>query len=75
MQSCVDDMERALVVLPPPTHGNLAPGITREQYEAARAQTRARLMTECAKRACQFDVRECAKVKDYEEAERKPLPQ
>ena len=67
MDKCVSDTDATLKVLPPLTRQNIQPHVTPERAEAVMAHTYAKLMAECARRACRFDVRECVKVRDYEE--------
>lgn len=72
MAACTKLAEDTLLAeVPPPTAKNIQPGVTREQHQDTVARVFASMLIECAKRECNRDVRECIKVREYEEAERR----
>jgi hypothetical protein len=71
MASCTKLAEDALSAMPLPTPKNLQPGITHEQYKDILTSAFATMLTECARQECNRDVRECIKVREYEDTEAK----
>jgi hypothetical protein len=71
MAACKKLAEDTLAEVPPPTAKNIQTGATREQHQDAVARVFASMLTECAKRECKRDVRECIKVRKYEDAEKR----
>jgi hypothetical protein len=70
ISECAKRAEDAvLAIAPPGTPKNLKPGVTSERYADVLTRVFTSLLTECARQACKSDVRECIKVRDYEEAE------
>jgi hypothetical protein len=70
MASCAKRAEDFLLATAPlPTPKHLQPGITREQYRDALTSIFASMLTECARQECKRDVRECIKVREYEDTE------
>lgn len=71
MTDCVKRAEDALAAVPAPTPRNLKPGVSPQQYDDAMARVFSSLLAECARQECRRDVRECIKVREYEEAEKR----
>lgn len=68
MTDCAKVAEDTLSSIPTP---NLPSDEARNDYINAVTRVFASMLTECAKRECRRDVRECIKVREYEEAERR----
>lgn len=70
LQACFRMMEDALDAVVP-RFDKVPTSVTKSEYEAIVKHAFVALMTECARRACKADVRECVNVRQYEETEQR----